>query len=130
MSETHKEQAAYLDVISEIEELPKVNEQLFRCYSSIENIKNEFASIFDEIALYEERMTKLKERAGIILDIEDVKSLPDSGYHGTLTKVLGRRYIPIRKAQEMLEPKLYARLVETGKGHVRWTPPKEIKDDE
>jgi uncharacterized protein YlzI (FlbEa/FlbD family) len=126
MSETHKEQAAYLDVISEIEELPEVNEQLFKCYSAIEIIKNEFANIFDEIALYEERMTKLKERAGVLFEIEDVKTLPDSGYHGTLTRVAGKRYIPIRKAQEMLEPKLYASLVETGKGHVRWTPPKEV----
>lgn len=125
MSETHKEQAAFLENVNTLMELPEVNKELFRTYSAVSSIKAQFANVFSEIALYEERMIKLKERARVLFDIEDVKTLPDSEYHGTLTKVAGKRYIPIKKAQEMLDPRTYASLVETGRGYVKWTPPKE-----
>jgi hypothetical protein len=130
MSKTHEEQAGYLSVINDISELPEINKQIFRCHSAIMRIKSEFASIFDEIDLFEERISRLKERAQVLFKIEQVKSYPDPDYCGTLTLVSGRRYIPIKKAQEMLDKRTFASLVTQGKGYVKWTPPKEDDNNE
>jgi hypothetical protein len=130
MSATHDEQLEALERISSMSSLPELNKEMFRCFSSIEHIKREYFNVFEEITLLNERIEQIKKRSKEIFEIEGVKTYPDSEFTGTLTLVMGRRYIPIGIAEKELPEDVFAKLVKTGNSWVKWTPPKSYKENE
>lgn len=125
MTDAEMKQHEYLSRVAKIDELGDINIEIFNSHCAINSIRERYRDVFDEIALYEERIAKLKERAFAIFDIEQVKSYPDPTLHGTLTLVKGRRYIPIKDAEAVLEESVFNQLVKISKPWVKWTPPKE-----
>lgn len=116
--------------IWEIEDLGVINTRIHDEHEGIVKIKKKYPVIFAELDGYELKMKQLKARAQELFELEGVNTYPDPHGHGRLTLVSGRRYIKIKKAEETLDPATFAKLVEKGKGYVRWTPPKESTLDD